>query len=708
MKIPSPDRAARLAYALVTPARNEEATLESTIRSVVSQTVLPERWVIVSDGSTDRTDDIAGDYSRRHAWIRLVRLPEHRDRQFAAKVSAFNAGLNALRDVRYDIVGNLDADITFGPDYFGFLLARFEADPSLGVCGTPFVEDGAHYDFRFSSLDHVSGACQLFRSACFQEIGGYVPIKGGGVDWTAVTTARMKGWRTRTFTERVCHHHRKMGSGNATRLGLWLKRGREDYSVGGHPVWQVFRALYQMTRRPYVVGGLLLLAGYGWAWFTSAGRPVSKELMDFHRREQMNRLKGFLAPRARRSDDSVERIESSLAGVEAWVEQHAYKGYEPFDGLSSYLRPLTFGSLFLDRVLMQAVRQSPVNLRPLLGIRPLESTIGRGYMAAGYLAMLAATGDGGYERKARACLDWLMTNGSPGHRELCWGKHFDFASRGGRYPRFEPIVVWTSLIAMAFLDAWETLGERKYLGAAESACRWISGLARHESDDGTYLSYTGSGQPLSVHNHSMLAAAVLARTAKHAPNPEYLRLARSIMTYSCSRQLPSGAWYYGEEPIFHWIDNFHTGYNLDALQGYIESTGDRELAQNLRRGFEFYVTHFFEENGRPRYYHDRTYPVDIQCISQSIETLTRLGKDEPRATELSRRVALWAVENMQDRRGFFYYRQYPLLKARTPMLHWGQATMYRGLALLLATLRAGERRAERPAGSRLQMAPAVR
>ena len=227
-------------------------------------------------------------------WIELVRLPEHRDRTFAAKVFGFNAGFDKVKDLPYDVVGSLDADISFEPDYFEFLLEKFRQNPRLGVAGTPFVERGSHYDYRFTNIEHVSGACQLFRRACFDQIGGYVPIKGGGIDWTAVTTARMKGWETRTFTEMTCLHHRSMGTGNGSQLGGYFRHGQKDYYLGGHPLWQVCRCAYQMTRFPYLVGGLSLLAGYGWAALRGAQRPISGELIRFHRAEQMARLKTAL------------------------------------------------------------------------------------------------------------------------------------------------------------------------------------------------------------------------------------------------------------------------------------------------------------------------------------------------------------------------------------------------------------------------------
>ncbi len=169
-------------------------------------------------------------------------------------------------------------------------MEKFSVDPKLGVAGTPFVEEGIHYDYRFTNIEHASGACQMFRRECFADI----PIKGGGIDWTAVTTARMKGWKTRTFTEKVCCHNKKMGSGNHGELTAIFKHGRKDYFLGGHPLWQVFRSIYQMKNKPYILSGALLFSGYAWAALSRVERPVSRELMNFHRSEQMLRLKRVL------------------------------------------------------------------------------------------------------------------------------------------------------------------------------------------------------------------------------------------------------------------------------------------------------------------------------------------------------------------------------------------------------------------------------
>lgn len=294
------DHRSPLRYALVTPARNEARYIRLTLDSMAAQTHPPVRWVIVSDGSTDGTDDIVREYCATLPWLRLVRLPEQRDRSFAAKVSSFNAGMRALEGLAFEIIGNLDADISFDADYFAFLLGKFSDNPRLGVAGTPFVEDGAHYDYGFTNIEHVSGACQLFRRECFDAIGGYVPIKGGGIDWTAVTTARMRGWKTRTFTEKTCLHHRPMGTGGSgSKIRGLFRHGQKDYFLGGHGLWQFCRSLYQMTRPPYVVGGLALLGGYSWAFARRVKRPVSAELVRFHRAEQMARLRGVFARPAR-------------------------------------------------------------------------------------------------------------------------------------------------------------------------------------------------------------------------------------------------------------------------------------------------------------------------------------------------------------------------------------------------------------------------
>ena len=284
---------APLTYVLITPARNEAAFIELTLKSVISQTARPLKWVIVSDGSTDGTDEIVTRCAAGQSWIELVRMPERRERHFAGKVIAFNAGYARVKDLPYDLIGNLDADVSFDADYFDFLLRKFAENPRLGVGGTPFREGSLQYDYRFTSIEHVSGQIQLFRRECFENIGGYVPIKTGGIDLVAVVTARMKGWQTRTFLEKTYLHHRTMSSAKHSTLGIAFDGGRTDYTHGCDPVWEVVRSIYQMTRPPIVLGGMLCLAGFFWAMVTRTEKVVPADFVQFRKVEQMRRLRDF-------------------------------------------------------------------------------------------------------------------------------------------------------------------------------------------------------------------------------------------------------------------------------------------------------------------------------------------------------------------------------------------------------------------------------
>lgn len=283
-----------LTYVLITPARNEEELIELTIRSVLQQTVRPTKWIIVSDGSTDRTDEIVTAYSADNDWIELLRRPDRRARDFEGKALSFQAGWERVKDLTFDLVGNLDADISFESDLFSSLLDHFAANPRLGIGGPAFSERGRTYDFRLSNVEHVSGQCQLFRRECFDAIGGYTPIKGGGIDVVASIMARMKGWQTQTFPEQMTIHYRAMGSAMHTGLRAKFSLGEQDYALGAHWLWEVFRSLYQLTRPPVITGGATLLAGYVWALLRRVERPVSRDLVQFQRRAQMERLKAVL------------------------------------------------------------------------------------------------------------------------------------------------------------------------------------------------------------------------------------------------------------------------------------------------------------------------------------------------------------------------------------------------------------------------------
>jgi biofilm PGA synthesis N-glycosyltransferase PgaC len=279
-------------YILVTSARNEEAFIRKTLESVVTQTVSPERWVIVDDGSTDRTAEIVESYAKRYPWIELISHPQRGDRSFAGKAHAVNSALAHVQSLPFEVIGNLDADVSFETEYMEFLMEKFSEDPELGVAGTPFTQNGDYDSSKdsFEGENYVAGPCQLFRRECFQEIGGYVPNRAGGLDWIAVMTARMKGWKVRAFPEKRFHHYRTLGTAEKGALQALFSYGEKDYYLGSSPVWQLFRVAYRMAKKPFVMGGLALLSGYIWASLRRAKRAVSPELMRFRRKEQMKKL----------------------------------------------------------------------------------------------------------------------------------------------------------------------------------------------------------------------------------------------------------------------------------------------------------------------------------------------------------------------------------------------------------------------------------
>lgn len=282
-------------YVLITPARNEERLIARTLESVVSQTVLPERWVIIDDGSADQTAEIVKRYTKDYPWIELIRRPERPNRSFAAKAQAFDLGIERLRPVHFDVIGNLDGDVSFEPEYMEFLMRKFTEDPSLAVAGTPFVEDDGYDSAKdsFEGESYVAGPCQLFRYECFKDIGGYVPHAAGGIDWIAVMTARMRGWKVRSFPDKRLHHHRSLGTAGRSGFAANFSYGEKDYYLGNSPVWETFRVLYRMAKPPFFLEGFALLLGYCWAAVRRVRRPISPELMRFHRQDQMKKLKAI-------------------------------------------------------------------------------------------------------------------------------------------------------------------------------------------------------------------------------------------------------------------------------------------------------------------------------------------------------------------------------------------------------------------------------
>lgn len=386
------------------------------------------------------------------------------------------------------------------------------------------------------------------------------------------------------------------------------------------------------------------------------------------------------------SRNAIERrLEESLARVVKWVQDHRYMGYEPADGNSSVLFPLTRGRVLPMRVLQQVVLRAPFNIRPLVGVWPHESAIGRGYMAWGYLVMCRRPSSPLIRTEAQACLDWLMANRARGYDEFCWGDPYDYATRSGRRPYGEPLLIWSAFIGQVFLEAFEVLGDERYLRVAEGVGRWILKLPAEHTDSGLCLSYVAYRQS-SIHNSNAMGAAFLARLGSVTGNQEASAIARSAMMYTCARQRTDGSWFYAEDAKYHWVDNFHTGYNLSALKTYRTASNDHSFDEHLSNGMQYFKANFFEEDGRPKYFHDQTYPVDIQCAAQSIETLASVSDTDPGCLAQAIAVAEWTIGNLQAADGHFCYRDLGWTKVSTPMLHWGQATMVKALAIALEKL----------------------
>jgi poly-beta-1,6-N-acetyl-D-glucosamine synthase len=284
-------------YVLMTAARNEEKDIERTILSVVSQTIKPSKWVIVSDGSTDQTDEIVARYAAKYDFIELLCIKGDNTRNFGSQVRAINIGYEQMKNAAYEYIGNLDADISFEEDYYERILQKYDDDPRLGLTSGYIYEqsNGTFISREFNNINSVPHAVQLFRRKCFEDIGGYMALPYGGPDWVAEVTARMKGWHVMSIPEIVVYHHRPTASAggilkNRFRLGLL------DYSVGSHPVFEVIKDTRRMIQEPYLIGGLIRLCGYIWGYVRNEKRMVSDEFVEYLRKEQMDRVFRLCSP----------------------------------------------------------------------------------------------------------------------------------------------------------------------------------------------------------------------------------------------------------------------------------------------------------------------------------------------------------------------------------------------------------------------------
>ncbi len=402
---------------------------------------------------------------------------------------------------------------------------------------------------------------------------------------------------------------------------------------------------------------------------------------------------GSLA-RAETSFAAKEKIYGAIGSLFRWLEDHDYRGYDTFDGLSArFARPLTFETRLLRTVLQQGVRRFPVNLRPLLGIPRARSTKGMGFLARGFMRLHTATGEEPWAGRARMALDWLIQHRSPGYSGACWGNHFDYQSRAFYLPKGVPTIVWTALIGHAFVDGYEHFNDSRYLEIAASACEHIlRDLEVTSEGSGACISYIPI-QNSQVHNANTLGGSLLARVYAHTRNASYFDLARRAMQYTAQHQRADFSWFYGEREDLHWVDNFHTAYVLDCFKHYEQSTGDTSYAKHMIDGYNYWKSTFFLADGTPKYYHNKVAPIDIQCCSQAIDTLVFFADCDQDSVALALKVANWTIDRMRDPTGYFYYRRYSGgIVNKTPTLHWGQATTLCALSGLYKSLNPRDRR----------------
>lgn len=285
-------------YILITPAKNESLFIEETIKAVIKQTILPKRWIIVDDGSYDDTNEIVMRYSEKYNFIRLLQLKNQENRNFASKAHAFNAGYEELKYLKFNYIGNLDADITMDNNYYELILKQFYSDNNLGLAGGTFYDVYDDKKIKINnSEDSVRGAVQLFRRKCFSDIGAaYLPLEKGGIDSVAEYSAKLHGWKVKTFRDIIALHHRKTGSEGNSDLSIYYKYGKKEYSLGYHPIYELLRItfkLFDTSSKPLILSGLVRLYGYFYSFFSREKIALEKELVDFIRENQMNKIKLF-------------------------------------------------------------------------------------------------------------------------------------------------------------------------------------------------------------------------------------------------------------------------------------------------------------------------------------------------------------------------------------------------------------------------------
>jgi rhamnogalacturonyl hydrolase YesR len=374
-----------------------------------------------------------------------------------------------------------------------------------------------------------------------------------------------------------------------------------------------------------------------------------------------------------------DRVDRSLASLVRYLDETGWSGYDPYDALNSpYLAALSAHSKTLRIAFTQALKLSPVNFRPLLGVPKGINPKGLGLFLAGYLKLHAMTKEIKWLEAVRAILALLEQTRSKGYSGYCWGYHFDWQSRAGFTPKYTPTIVNTVFVAHAYLDAYALLGDEAYLDVALSAADFIlTDLHVHRDGDSICFSYTPFDRT-KVYNASILGSGLLSRLFAVTGDKRYLAPAKASARFVVERQQPDGSWTYADSSFQKWVDSHHTGFVLEALFNYIIYSGDAEYIETLKRGLDYYTRHFFLDDGHPMFYSDKHYPVDIHCPSQALITFSRLHAIENNKT-MCGKVARWMIENLQDAKGYFYYRIGRVHTNKIPYARWSQAWAFHAL-----------------------------
>jgi hypothetical protein len=379
---------------------------------------------------------------------------------------------------------------------------------------------------------------------------------------------------------------------------------------------------------------------------------------------------------------ALATVARSAERLDAWIEAEKFRGWDPHDALNSpFVRALTFGSRYLGIAWLQAVKRSPVNLRPLLCVPKGHNPKAMGLFLASYARKYAISGERRHLEIATQMAKWLIENASPGFHGACWGYNFDWPNRGFFAPRGTPTIVNTAFNGLAFVDAARLISSEvsfDALAVARSACDFLlEDLNLHAAGDELCFSYTPIDKRY-IHNANVLGAQLIAEVAAMTDDAALRDQALRAARFTARRQSADGSWPYGVGGNDAWVDNFHTAYVLVALQRIARATRSTELDEAIAKGTEYWVREMFDERGVPMYYARRLYPIDIHAVAEAIIAFLELGM-EARAWSL----AEWAAGEMQDRRGFFHYQMHRRYTIRIPYIRWSQAWMQRALTELL-------------------------